>query len=119
MCKTKCPRCKNEELKGTENYCPICGLDLKATAQEVPVQEQPKFIPEYSNRVLKRKEISNLSNKVIKFKKLVLATGEEFDNGILDFEDDYLEECLPNKVTVILGKQKIIINADFILSVEK
>ncbi|WWU65402.1 hypothetical protein QJR26_03340 [Clostridium baratii] len=36
----QCPRCKNEELKGTENYCPICGLDLKVTAQEVKVQEQ-------------------------------------------------------------------------------
>lgn len=49
MDKLKCPRCKNEELKGTENYCPICGLDLEEkTAQEVPVLEQPKFIPENS-----------------------------------------------------------------------
>lgn len=41
MDKLKCPRCKNEELQGNENYCPICGLDLEEkTAQEVPVQEQ-------------------------------------------------------------------------------
>lgn len=41
MNKLKCPRCENEELKGSENYCPICGLNLKErTAQEVPVQEQ-------------------------------------------------------------------------------
>ncbi|EOU1650919.1 hypothetical protein G6Z26_04530 [Clostridium perfringens] len=41
MDKLRCPRCENEELKGTENYCPICGLNLKEeTAQEVPVQEQ-------------------------------------------------------------------------------
>lgn len=41
MEKLKCPRCENEKLKGPENYCPICGLNLKErTAQEVPVQEQ-------------------------------------------------------------------------------
>ncbi|MDQ0151176.1 hypothetical protein ACFO6R_13320 [Eubacterium multiforme] len=99
MDKLECPRCKNEKLKGTENYCPICGLNLKGgmtkeevigqidslideaklhieddpfdsevfrddkealetvkevykrTAQEVPVQEQPKFIPESSNGI--------------------------------------------------------------------
>ncbi|WP_419867417.1 hypothetical protein [Clostridium perfringens] len=49
MKELKCPRCKNEELQGNENYCPICGLDLEEkTAQEVPVLEQPKFIPENS-----------------------------------------------------------------------
>ena len=41
MNKLKCPRCENKELKRNENYCPICGLNLKErTAQEVPVQEQ-------------------------------------------------------------------------------
>ncbi len=35
MKELKCPRCKNEELKGNENYCPICGVDLK----EKPVKE--------------------------------------------------------------------------------
>lgn len=39
MCnKLKCTRCKYE-LKGTENYCPICGLNLKeGTDQELPVK---------------------------------------------------------------------------------
>ncbi|WP_075841752.1 hypothetical protein [Clostridium perfringens] len=50
MKELKCPRCKNGELKGNENYCPICGLDLKErTAQEVLVQEQSEFVPEDSN----------------------------------------------------------------------
>lgn len=41
--KLKCPRCKNEKLKGAESYCPICGFRLKErTAQEVSVQEQLK-----------------------------------------------------------------------------
>lgn len=41
MDKLKCPRCKNEELKGNENYCPVCGLELKeGTALEVKIQEQ-------------------------------------------------------------------------------
>ncbi|MBY0755059.1 hypothetical protein K5V21_06280 [Clostridium sardiniense] len=41
MCKLEqCPRCKNEKLEEGQNYCQICGLDLKRTAQEVPVQEQ-------------------------------------------------------------------------------
>lgn len=54
----------------------------------------------------------------IKFKKLVLATGEEFENVFLDMNTKELDKCLPNRATVILGKQKIIINTDFILSVE-
>ncbi|AOY53663.1 hypothetical protein [Clostridium perfringens] len=41
MNKLKCPRYENKELKRSENYCPICGLNLKErTAQEVLVQEQ-------------------------------------------------------------------------------
>lgn len=44
----KCPRCENENLKEDYNYCPVCGVNL-GTAPEVPVQEQPKFIPEDSN----------------------------------------------------------------------
>lgn len=36
-----CPRCENEKIKGTENYCPICGFNLKkGTAREASVQEQ-------------------------------------------------------------------------------
>lgn len=45
MCKLKqCPRCKNEELEEDQNYCQICGLDLKRTAQEVLVQEQSNIL---------------------------------------------------------------------------
>lgn len=41
----KCPRCKNEELKGNENYCPICGLDLKEKlAHEVSLNMQENLI---------------------------------------------------------------------------
>lgn len=39
----KCPRCSNENLEEDYKYCPICGLELE-TAQEIPVQEQPKEI---------------------------------------------------------------------------
>lgn len=35
----KCPRCENEKLREDQNFCQICGLNLR-TAQEVPVQEQ-------------------------------------------------------------------------------
>lgn len=49
MNKLKCPRCENEELKGSENYCPICGLNLKErTAQEVLVQEQSEHFHKLS-----------------------------------------------------------------------
>lgn len=37
MKELKCPRCKNEELKGNENYCPICGLDLKDRSIQRPI----------------------------------------------------------------------------------
>ena len=37
----QCPRCKSEEIRNGDNYCKICGLELrKITAQEIPVQEQ-------------------------------------------------------------------------------
>ena len=41
MDKLNCSRCKNEELRGNDNYCPICGLNLKEEiAREASVQEQ-------------------------------------------------------------------------------
>ncbi|MEG2342471.1 MAG: hypothetical protein RSB95_05090 [Bacilli bacterium] len=41
MCELKqCPRCKNERLEGTENYCPICGLNLKSGMTNVDVISQ-------------------------------------------------------------------------------
>lgn len=39
----KCPRCENEELKGNENYCPICGLNLK-DKERATVIKNLKFI---------------------------------------------------------------------------
>lgn len=57
MCKKlECTRC-NYELKGIENYCPICGLDLKErTAQEVLVQEQ--LVLKHGNTVIEIKRDS-------------------------------------------------------------
>lgn len=46
----KCPRCANEHLNEEFKYCSICGFKL-GTAQEVPVQEQPRFVPEDSDGV--------------------------------------------------------------------
>lgn len=49
MDKLNCPRCKNEELSGNENYCLICSLNLKEkTAQEVPIQEQSEHLHKLS-----------------------------------------------------------------------
>ncbi|EOU1594541.1 hypothetical protein QYB28_000581 [Clostridium perfringens] len=49
MNKLKCPRCENKELKRNENYCPICGLNLKErTAQEVAIQEQSEHLHKLS-----------------------------------------------------------------------
>ena len=52
------------------------------------------------------------------FKKLILATGEEYENGAIETYENRIE-CLPrNMVLIRLGKQNILINTDFILSVE-
>lgn len=41
----QCPRCKNEDINKNQNYCQVCGLDLrKEIAPEVPVQEQSKEV---------------------------------------------------------------------------
>ena len=41
----KSPRCKNGELKGNENYCHICGLDLKEkTVKEGTLNKQENLI---------------------------------------------------------------------------
>ncbi|ALG49402.1 hypothetical protein [Clostridium perfringens] len=52
------------------------------------------------------------------FKKLILATGEEYENGTIESYRNEME-CLPSNIALIrLGKQKVLINTDFILSVE-
>lgn len=62
MDKSKCPRCENEELRGTENYCPICGLELKkGLAQKTVFLEPTKLRIDknwISNRIIK-----NLTNR--------------------------------------------------------
>lgn len=58
----------------------------------------------------------------IYFKKLVLATGEEYIDGYIENrrDSDVLDlECLPMSMILIsVGKQKIWINSEFILSFE-
>lgn len=54
----------------------------------------------------------------MKIKKLVLATGEEFEDiELREFKNK--EKCLPsNMVKIIDGKQELLINKEFILSLE-
>lgn len=58
----------------------------------------------------------------LRFKKIVLATGEEFENGIIkDCEELYfLEEgWLPSSIKEInFANQRILVNTDFILTIE-
>lgn len=50
-----CPRCENEELKGTENYCPICGLKLKQKAvQEINTPEQAIIYVDLDEKLVKK-----------------------------------------------------------------
>lgn len=51
----KCPRCENEKLKGTENYCPICGLKLKQKAvQEINTPEQAIIYVDLDEKLVKK-----------------------------------------------------------------
>ncbi|HDN2383513.1 TPA: hypothetical protein P1J69_003797, partial [Clostridioides difficile] len=67
--------------------------------------------------VLENTEIKEVCNQM-KIKKLALATGEVFENiELKEFENK--GECLPpNMVKVIDGKQELLINKEFILSLE-
>ncbi|EGT4144720.1 hypothetical protein P5E99_15595 [Clostridium perfringens] len=50
-----CPRCKNEKLQGTENYCPICGLKLKEKAvQEINTPEQAIIYIDLDEKLVKK-----------------------------------------------------------------
>lgn len=58
------------------------------------------------------------SEKLIKFKTLALATGEIYENGTI--EEASLEiECLPASIVLVrVGKQNILVNMDYLLSLE-
>lgn len=50
-----CPRCENEKLQGTENYCPICGLKLKQKAvQEINTPEQAIIYIDLDEKLVKK-----------------------------------------------------------------
>ncbi|XZI53235.1 hypothetical protein ACSXD3_17765 (plasmid) [Clostridium perfringens] len=50
-----CPRCENEKLQGTENYCPICGLKLKQKAvQEINTTEQAIIYVDLDEKLVKK-----------------------------------------------------------------
>ncbi|ELC8463928.1 hypothetical protein QYB71_003071 [Clostridium perfringens] len=50
-----CPRCENEKLQGTENYCPICGLKLKQKAvQETNTPEQAIIYVDLDEKLVKK-----------------------------------------------------------------
>ncbi|MBO3417944.1 hypothetical protein [Clostridium perfringens] len=50
-----CPRCENEKLQGTENYCPICGLKLKQKAvQEINTPEQAIIYVDLDEKLVKK-----------------------------------------------------------------
>lgn len=50
-----CPRCENEKLQGTENYCPICGLKLKEKAvQEINTPEQAIIYVDLDEKLVKK-----------------------------------------------------------------
>lgn len=45
-----CPRCKSSEINETDNYCKICGLDLKeATAATAAYKRKCCNCSEYKN----------------------------------------------------------------------
>lgn len=57
----------------------------------------------------------------LRFKKLVLATGEEFENGVIKNSEelDFLEGWLPTSIKEIcVGNQRILVNTDYLLSLE-
>ncbi|WP_338837620.1 hypothetical protein WHY16_15370 (plasmid) [Clostridium perfringens] len=50
-----CPRCENEKLQGTENYCPIYGLKLKEKAvQEINTPEQAIIYIDLDEKLVKK-----------------------------------------------------------------
>ena len=56
----------------------------------------------------------------MEFKKLALANGDEFENGIIqEKEKSFKNRNLPSNMIIIkLGKQQILINPEFIISLE-
>ena len=70
MDKLKCSRCKNEELKGNENYCPICGLDLEERSIKRPI----------SPIIVKTKTANYLSSELETLEKLNFIDEGDYRN---------------------------------------
>lgn len=66
----KCPRCENEKLVENQNFCQICGLDLRI-APEILVQDENE---------------GKKQSYLIKFKKAVYPTG-----GLSELEPEMIE----------------------------
>ncbi len=65
-----CPRCENEKLQGTENYCPICGLKLKQKAvQEINTPEQAIIYIDLDEKLVKK-----IIREIIEEKQNILFT---------------------------------------------
>ena len=58
---------------------------------------------------------------MIRFKTLALATGEIYENGTIEEIDSEMKpkECLPTSIVLVrVGKQNILVNMDYLLSLE-
>ena len=96
----KCPRCENENLKEGQNFCQICGVNLKSkerTAQEVPVQEQLAY------------EISNSSETINQVRKeYCLETIDGGDVTLISQSESriiMLKALLGNDINIFVNEQ--------------
>lgn len=111
MEKLKCPKCENEELKGTENYCPICGLNLKekttlrelAQAQLVEINTGSQTInqirEELGLEAIEGGDIKSVSKKV---SKGISENNKKFFDSIADCGERLINEKEYEVATKIL-----------------
>lgn len=73
MCKKlECKRC-HYELKGTEKYCPICGIRLKNMTKEKAIELLKKDLNGYEALLRTNKDVNSRINFSEKMKALEMA----------------------------------------------
>lgn len=97
MCKLEqCSRCKNEKLEEGQNYCQICGLDLKVPTQEIETKEQSRnfikpysFIEDMKERDRKYAELINLISRHLIDNEMTLKQLDECTEEIKEVYYNY------------------------------
>ena len=99
----KCPRCDNENLKEDYSYCPICGLKLEMTREQVI--EQLKDL-------VKDRESFCVGDYDVVFEQDIQALEYAIKELERTAQEVPVQEQLASSITTKLGGTSVVIEKD-------